>query len=115
MGLKTALGLRPCELVALVGAGGKTTVAWRLLYLHVASGERTIFATTTHIFQPRDVPLILTPNSDPTEIIRGLTESLTLMLAAAQGERGDPERAARSPYSAYPIKLMGLKPGVRMS
>ncbi|MFQ6100728.1 MAG: selenium cofactor biosynthesis protein YqeC [Anaerolineae bacterium] len=112
MDLQAALGLKPCELVALVGAGGKTTAAWRLLHLLIASGERTVFATTTHIFQPKNVPLILTPNPDPTEIVRGLAESPALVLAAARGERGDPGRAARSPYSAYPVKLVGLEPGM---
>jgi len=110
--LKTALGVRPGELVALVGAGGKTTTAWRLLCLLVASGERTVFTTTTRIFQPRDVPLILAPNPDPAEIVRGLAESLALVLAAARGERVDPGRAAHSAYSAYPVKLVGLEPGV---
>lgn len=110
--LRTALGVRTGELVALVGAGGKTTAAWRLLCLLVASGERTVFTTTTRIFQPRDVPLILIPNPDPTEIVQGLTESLALVLAAGRGEREDPEHAARSPYSAFPVKLVGLEPGV---
>ena len=99
MDLKTALGLIPGELVALVGAGGKTTAGWRLLRLLVDSGERAVFATTTHIFQPRDVPLILTPDPDPAEIVRGLARSQALVLAAARGERGDPEQAAHSPIN----------------
>ncbi len=110
--LKTALGLRPGELVALVGAGGKTTTAWRLLRLLVASGERVIFTTTTRIFEPRDVPLILAPNPGPAEIVRRLAESPALVLAAARGEKGDPEHAACSPYTASSIKLVGLEPEV---
>lgn len=112
MNLKTALGVRPGELVALVGAGGKTTTAWRLLGLLVAAGERAVFTTTTRIFEPRDVPLILTPNPDLTKIARELAESQALVLAATQGERGDPDQAAHSPYVASPVKLVGLEPGV---
>ena len=99
-------------MVAFVGAGGKTTAAWRLLQLLAASGERAVFATTTHIFQPMDLPLILNPNPDPEEIIRVLAESKVLALAAARGETGDPKHAARSPYSADPVKLVGLEPEV---
>lgn len=114
--LKTALRLRAGELVALVGAGGKTTTAWQLLHLLVASGERAhkrvVFTTTTHIFEPQDVPLLLAPNPDPAEIARRLAESPSLVLAAARGERGDPAHAARSPYAASPVKLVGLEPEV---
>ena len=34
------------------------------------------------------------------------------MLAAGRGESGDPARAARSPYPADPVKLVGLEPQV---
>jgi probable selenium-dependent hydroxylase accessory protein YqeC len=114
--LKTALGLRLGEMIALVGAGGKTTTAWRLLRLLAASGERAhkrvVFTTTTHIFEPRDIPLFLAPTPDPAEIARRLAKSPTLVLAAARGERGDPAHAARSPYLASPVKVVGLEPEV---
>ena len=112
MDLQTAIGLRPGELVAFVGAGGKSTAAWRLLCTLASSGERAVFATTTHIFQPRSAPLILASNPNPTDIARALTESPTLFLAAARGERGDPEHAARSSYPARSVKLVGLEPEV---
>ena len=108
MNLRTALGVKPGELVALVGAGGKTTTAWRLMNLLVGSGERVIFTTTTRIFRPRNASLLLTPNPTPAEIAQRLAESPALVLAAAPGEMGDPAQAAHSPYPADPIKLVGL-------
>jgi len=99
-------------MIAFVGAGGKTTAAWRLLQLLAASGERAVFATTTHIFQPMDLPLILSPDPDPEVIADMLAESKALVLAAGRGETGDPAHAAHSPYSADFVKLTGLEPDV---
>ena len=65
MDLKTALGLEPGEMVALVGAGGKTTTAWRLLRSCADSGEQAVFTTTTRVFQPKDAVLILDPEPKP--------------------------------------------------
>jgi probable selenium-dependent hydroxylase accessory protein YqeC len=47
-----ALGLRAGQCVAVVGAGGKTTLCWRLTQALAAAGERVIFTTTTRIWQP---------------------------------------------------------------
>jgi len=106
------IGAKAGELIALVGAGGKTTVAWGLLRSLVDSGERAVFTTTTRIFQPQEVALILDPNPDPEEIARKLAGSPALVLAAGRGESGDPAHAARSPYPADPVKLVGLEPQV---
>ena len=108
MNLQTTLGVKPGELVALVGAGGKTMTAWRLMNLLVGSGERVIFTTTTRIFRPRDTSLLLTPSPTSAEIARRLAESPALVLAATLGEMGDSAQAAHSPYPADPIKLVGL-------
>ena len=51
--------MRSGELIALVGAGGKTTAAWLLLRLLVESGEQAVFTTTTRIFRPRGITAIL--------------------------------------------------------
>jgi molybdenum cofactor cytidylyltransferase len=42
----------PGDCVAVVGAGGKTTLCWRLVQQMAGRGERVIFTTTTHIRQP---------------------------------------------------------------
>jgi molybdenum cofactor cytidylyltransferase len=110
MDIRTALGLKPGEMVALVGAGGKTSTAWQLLRLLVRAGERAVFTTTTRIFEPQQAPLILNPHPDPADIIAALLASPALFLAAERGEMGAVSMAARSPYPARPIKLVGLDP-----
>lgn len=110
MNLQQALGLQPGEMVALVGAGGKTSAAWQLLRLLVSVGERAVFTTTTHIFEPQQVPLILSPNPDPADITAALLASPAIFLAAERNELGDESMAQRSPYPARPLKLAGLAP-----
>lgn len=51
--LSELLSFQPGILVALVGAGGKTTIMFRLAAELAAHGERVITTTTTHIFVPR--------------------------------------------------------------
>lgn len=112
MDLQTALNVNPGELVALVGAGGKTTTIWRLLRSLVAQGKHTVFTTTTHIFKPRQAPLLLDPSPDPALIAMALVKWKAILLAAGLGEEGDPQMAARAPYPASPRKLIGLAPDV---
>jgi probable selenium-dependent hydroxylase accessory protein YqeC len=50
--LLEALELRTGDCAALVGAGGKTTLGYRLLREMTAAGERAVFTTTTHIWEP---------------------------------------------------------------
>lgn len=110
-GLAGALGLNPGELVALVGAGGKTTAAWRVMRELVGKGERAAFTTTTRIFKPRDgdVPLILDPEPNATQVDQVLDSGGYAMLAAGLGGSGDAEQAAQSPYPAESTKLVGLE------
>jgi molybdenum cofactor cytidylyltransferase len=112
MDLREAVGLEPGEMVALVGAGGKTTLAWHLATGLFASHERVIFTTTTRIFEPRDRPLMLDPHPDPAEIQDRLAQAPLLFLAAAMGEVGDRQLAAHSAYPARQAKLVGLESGV---
>lgn len=112
MRLTAALGVMPGETIALVGAGGKTTTAWRLLGELSAGGWPVIFTTTTRIFRPREARLLLAAHPDLAELAQRLAEEPVLVLAAAHGERGDPAHAARCPYSAEPAKLVGLQASV---
>ena len=50
--LSELLPLRPGMIVALVGAGGKTTTMFRLAAEQVAAGAQVITTTTTHIRPP---------------------------------------------------------------
>ncbi len=50
--LSEFLPLKPAMIMALVGAGGKTTTMFRLADELAARGERVITTTTTHIYPP---------------------------------------------------------------
>jgi probable selenium-dependent hydroxylase accessory protein YqeC len=67
MSLTEQLQITPGDCVAVVGAGGKTTLCWRLVQQLASRGARVIFTTTTHVLQPApgafDI-LSLTPESD---------------------------------------------------
>ncbi|MGH7831875.1 MAG: selenium cofactor biosynthesis protein YqeC [Candidatus Binatia bacterium] len=52
MTLKEALGLQRRDMVALVGAGGKTTTLLRLARELWESGDKVLVTTTTKIFKP---------------------------------------------------------------
>jgi len=47
-----ALGVQEKEVISLVGAGGKTTLMFRLAKELVLSGKRVVTTTTTKIFEP---------------------------------------------------------------
>lgn len=47
-----ALSLTPKELISLVGAGGKTTLMFRLAREFLLNGKKVITTTTTKIFEP---------------------------------------------------------------
>jgi len=50
--LKESLGLKAKELISLVGAGGKTTLMFRLARDLVAEGKKVVTTTTTKILEP---------------------------------------------------------------
>ncbi len=50
--LTEALGLGPRELISLVGAGGKTTLMYRLARELACRGKKVITTTTTRILEP---------------------------------------------------------------
>lgn len=67
MRLWQALGVSDGEVVALTGAGGKTTTLYLLAHELLAQGQRVIVATTTHMWPPAPAegwPLIVTEDSD---------------------------------------------------
>ena len=52
MTLSDALGVGPGEVVAFIGAGGKTTAIYRVAADLAARGLKVIVTTTTKIFPP---------------------------------------------------------------
>ncbi len=77
MYLSRALGIRHKDVVAFVGAGGKTTTMYRLGAELVAAGQRVILTTTTRLYPPSPNQcdnLIIEP--DPGELLRRIVRSL---------------------------------------
>ena len=109
MRLREALHVRPGEQVAFVGAGGKTSAAWRVLTELTGEGYPAVFTTTTRVFEPEGVPLLLEPDPTPTAVRDAMGEPPLLVLAAGRGEPYSGELPTR-PYRARPVKLIGLAP-----
>lgn len=101
MRLSRALGLSSKEVVAFVGAGGKTTAMVRLGAELAAANQRVVLTTTTRIFPPSPGhfdELIVEP--DPEKLLRRVVDSLAehrRVVVAAQ-------------YLADEGKLLGINP-----
>jgi len=106
MRLREAFAIRRKEVVALVGAGGKTTLLYRLASELAAAGWRVVVTTTTRLREPAagQVPaLLLAANAD--DLLRRLPELLSThgwVLVAARVTRRLPSTGGR--------KLVGIPP-----
>ncbi|MFH1138556.1 MAG: selenium cofactor biosynthesis protein YqeC [Pseudomonadota bacterium] len=95
-----ALGIRVPHLVALVGAGGKTGLMFRLARLAAARGIKTLACTTTRIFFPD-------PEQSPLTILEDEVGSLVGEIER-NFKKFNPITAARSRLPQG--KLAGLTP-----
>ncbi|RMF28382.1 MAG: hypothetical protein D6759_15890, partial [Chloroflexi bacterium] len=90
--LAEALPIYPGDRVAFVGAGGKTTAAWRLM-AELSGLAPVLFTTTTQILEPQLEPglaLLLTgERGDPLKRLPGLLGQARRVVAARR-RRGDP-------------------------
>jgi molybdenum cofactor cytidylyltransferase len=114
MKLCEALGIHRGDVVAFVGAGGKTTAIWRTQAELVAAGGRAIFTTTTKMMEPavpRDGALMLSAQPDATRIAGLLERAPRLALAARRLSESFPVHAGH-PVPSRPFKLDGLPPDV---
>lgn len=111
--LAFALGLCPGDIVSLVGAGGKTSAAMRLMDELAHAGRRVIFATTTKMMEPIPRPdecLILVETLDAARMALADAGCAKAFLARRRLGETDPDFAARAPYPVRPNKLAGLPP-----
>ncbi len=109
--LHEALGLVPGSVIAFVGAGGKTTMAWRLLHELGQPEAPAIWATTTHIIEPvlpEGTGQLLAEEPTP-EMLRPLLQRLPRWVLSARRVEALP-KPAHGPYPAHPWKLQGLPP-----
>jgi molybdenum cofactor cytidylyltransferase len=117
--LTLALGIRPGDVVCLVGAGGKTTAGLHLLEGMTARGEPAVFTTTTKLLEPGPAPdeaLVLAASEADlvTTLRNAVTPGQRVTLARSRLDETDPDYLAALPpdmaarFSA--TKLAGLPP-----
>ncbi len=77
MKLKEALGIKPGEVISLVGGGGKTTLMFALAQELASSDESVITTTTTKIREPSssETPLLLL-EADEEQMVRALLQNV---------------------------------------
>jgi probable selenium-dependent hydroxylase accessory protein YqeC len=91
--LSESLGLGEKEIISLVGAGGKTTLMFRLAKELLDSGKKVVTTTTTKIAEPThgDTPCLLI-DPEPANLLRRLSDHLDqhhhLTLASRRLESG---------------------------
>lgn len=97
VGLLEAFGLRRGSVVALVGAGGKTTTLYRLAREAAGAGWRVLLTSTTHMGAPRAGDLVLDEEGDALRRVRVALERTGQALVLGRRLRED--------------KLAGVPPG----
>lgn len=102
MNLKTALGVRSGEVIAIIGAGGKTTLMFSLAQELLTSSALVITTTTTKIYPP---------SSDETCLVGFIQEESNLKNLLAQCQNL-PHITLVSQYLKEKRKLAGISPKV---
>ncbi|MFC1465768.1 MAG: selenium cofactor biosynthesis protein YqeC [Candidatus Brachytrichaceae bacterium NZ_4S206] len=113
MDLLTALAIRPGDRVAVAGAGGKTTLCWRLVQALAAQDGRVIFTTTTKIWQPAPGTfdaLHVGPIADFAPALDTAATWHTACLASAVEGTLDPTPVASAGMPTLQTKLAGFAP-----
>jgi probable selenium-dependent hydroxylase accessory protein YqeC len=102
--------IRPSDCVAVVGAGGKTTLCWMLVQQLARHGERALFTTTTHIRQPAPGTFDLLHIGNLAETLAALRTRSWRTACIASEIAGDPDDTplAESRMPALHTKLRGF-------
>jgi len=112
-GLSGSLGLCSGQVFACVGAGGKTTLCWRLWNEFRAIHAPAIFTTTTHMLEPvlpPDSVLMLAAAPEPNRLRQILRSVSGLILAASRLPDRLMQIDTNPIVPARPVKLAGLAP-----
>ena len=108
-----AFAIREHDVFACVGAGGKTTICWRLWAEFRAHGRFAVYTTTTHMLEPSlalDTALLLTIAPDPGQIRRLMKSVSRLALAASRLPDLLTDISNNPIAPTLPSKLAGLPP-----
>lgn len=112
--LKEALGIEAGEVISLTGAGGKTSLALRLMAELKGEGFRVIFTTTTKILEPVPGPgeaLILEENELVLpDLVREAFQSHGAIILARRRLKEKASIHPHYPFPVLPCKLQGLSP-----
>lgn len=112
--LREAIGVRVGDVISLAGAGGKTSLALRLMAELKEEGLKVIFTTTTKILEPvpgPDETLILEENE--LTLPGRVREALNNFRAVILARRRLKEKASippNYPFQLLPCKLQGISP-----
>ena len=97
------------RVIALVGAGGKTSLAWRITRRLLARGERVLFTTTTHCLVPAEGAfdvIVVEPRAEQAVAALGQMAWRSAFVAASIVGSFDAERAGWMP--TQPFKARGF-------
>lgn len=101
-------GLEGARAVALVGAGGKSSIAWAIVQRASRAGQRILFTTTTHVLRPA-------PGAFDLEVIHPDVGAALARLQTAAWRSAWLASAVEEPFAgerlgwmpSLPIKLRG--------
>ena len=97
------------RVIALVGAGGKTSLTWRITRQILARGERGLFTTTTHCLVPAEGAfdvIVVEPRAEQAVAALGQMAWRSAFVAASIVGSFDAERAGWMP--TQPFKARGF-------
>ena len=97
------------RVIALVGAGGKTSLAWRITRRLLTYGERVLFTTTTHCLVPAEGAfdvIVVEPRAEQAVAALGQMAWRSAFVAASIVGPFDAERAGWMP--TQPFKARGF-------
>ena len=97
------------RVIALVGAGGKTSLAWRITRRLLTYGERVLFTTTTHCLVPAEGAfdvIVVEPRAEQAVAALGQMAWRSAFVAASIVGSFDAERAGWMP--TQPFKARGF-------
>jgi molybdenum cofactor cytidylyltransferase len=108
--LEESLGVAPGDCVAVVGAGGKTSLCWRLVQELAHMEGRVVFTTTTRIRQPAPGvfdQLLIGPQAEVTSELTSTLDWGTACIAASLDGPPDDRPVVESIMPVVHTKLIG--------
>ena len=105
-------GKRPCRVISIVGAGGKTSTMFQLAKEYAGMGKRVIVTTSTHIFRPDGYEVFLKDQPEWLERLMEFTEKPggNILVTAAEEMDWKKGKNDNFPCDKAKKKLKGMEP-----